>query len=72
MRERTDRCAATTTSPETGLRDADTLAALDSWGHSDFSVRAEVVRCRDIAHWRHGEAALMQLPFPLAEQPDDG
>jgi hypothetical protein len=49
IRERTDRCAATTTSPDTGLRDADTLAALDSWGHRDFSVRAEVVRSGDIA-----------------------
>lgn len=43
-RERTDRCLATTTNPETGLRDADTLAALDHWGHRDFSVRAEVIR----------------------------
>jgi hypothetical protein len=43
-RERTDRCLATTTNPETGRRDADTLAALDSFGHQDFSVRCEVVR----------------------------
>ncbi len=42
VRERTDRCLATTASPETGKRDADTLAALDHWGHRDFSVRAEV------------------------------
>jgi hypothetical protein len=44
VRERTDRCAATTANPETGHRDADTLGALESWGHQDFSVRAEVVR----------------------------
>lgn len=49
VRERTDRCAATTTNPDTGIRDADTLAALQNWGHSDFSVRAEVVRSGDIA-----------------------
>ncbi|WP_371060571.1 MOSC domain-containing protein [Rhodosalinus sp. 5P4] len=44
VRERTDRCLATAANPETGRRDADTLGALDSWGHRDFSVRAEVLR----------------------------
>jgi MOSC domain-containing protein len=44
VRERTERCAATTTNPETGARDADTLAALQTWGHKDFSVRAEVIQ----------------------------
>jgi MOSC domain-containing protein len=43
-RERTDRCLATTANPETGVRDADTLDALDHWGHRDFSIRAEVIR----------------------------
>lgn len=42
-RERTDRCLATTTNPETGARDADTLAALSTFGHRDFSIRCEVV-----------------------------
>lgn len=42
VRERTDRCLATTASPETGRRDADTLGALEHWGHQDFSVRAMV------------------------------
>lgn len=43
VRERTDRCMATTANPETGVRDADTLGALrNGWGHLDFSVRAEV------------------------------
>ncbi|MEE4187193.1 MAG: MOSC N-terminal beta barrel domain-containing protein [Roseobacter sp.] len=41
--ERTDRCLATTANPDTGKRDADTLGALEHWGHQDFSVRAEVV-----------------------------
>ena len=43
-RERTDRCLATHANPETGQRDTDILSALDSWGHRDFSVRAQVVR----------------------------
>jgi uncharacterized protein YcbX len=41
--ERTDRCKSTHSNPETGKRDADVLGALDSWGHQDFSVRAQVV-----------------------------
>ncbi len=43
VRERTDRCKSTHSNPETGQRDADVLGALDSWGHQDFSVRAEVL-----------------------------
>jgi hypothetical protein len=42
-RERTDRCIATTSNPDTGQRDADTLGALDRFGHQDFGVRAEVI-----------------------------
>ena len=42
-RERTDRCRATTANPDTGHRDADTLKALQSFGHQDFSVRCEVI-----------------------------
>lgn len=42
-RERTDRCVATTSNPDTGRRDADTLGALEQFGHQDFSVRAEVI-----------------------------
>ena len=42
--ERTDRCPSTQSNPETGLHDADTLGALDSFGHRDFSVRAEVIQ----------------------------
>ena len=33
---------ATAANPKTGKRDADTLGALEHWGHQDFSVRAEV------------------------------
>lgn len=47
--ERTDRCRATTANPDTGKRDIDTLAALDEWGHQDFSVRAEVIKTGKIA-----------------------
>ncbi len=43
VRERTTRCLATASNPETGQRDADTLGALDTWGHRDFSVKAEVI-----------------------------
>ncbi len=43
-RERTDRCLAAHANPDTGERDTDILRTLDSWGHRDFSVRAEVVR----------------------------
>jgi hypothetical protein len=49
VRERTDRCLATTTNPDTGLRDANILDMLDTWRHRDFSVRAEVVRSGAIA-----------------------
>ena len=40
--ERIERCMATAANPETGLRDADTLGILDTWGHRDFGLRAEV------------------------------
>ena len=39
VRERIERCMATTANPETGRRDADTLGALeDGWGHRDVGV----------------------------------
>lgn len=44
VRERTDRCLATSANPDTGIRDVDTLKALDHFGHQDFSVRTEVVQ----------------------------
>ena len=42
--ERTDRCPSTNSNPETGVHDADVLSALDSFGHRDFSVRAQVIQ----------------------------
>lgn len=39
------RCTATMANPETGRRDADTLAALETgWGHRNFGVYAVVTR----------------------------
>ncbi|TCS61974.1 hypothetical protein EDD52_110149 [Primorskyibacter sedentarius] len=43
------RCLATTANPETGIRDADTLGALKSWGHTDMGVYGEVTASGDIA-----------------------
>lgn len=48
-RERTTRCLMTHANPETGRRDADILGTLDSWGHRDFSVMAEVIESGEIA-----------------------
>ena len=47
--ERTDRCVATHNNPDTGARDTDVLAALNSFGHEDFTVRAVVVQSGDVA-----------------------
>ncbi|WP_170403639.1 MOSC domain-containing protein [Ruegeria arenilitoris] len=44
VRERITRCLATTANPDTGIRDADTLGTLESWGHKDFGVYAEVLK----------------------------
>ncbi|WP_170547303.1 MOSC domain-containing protein [Ruegeria arenilitoris] len=44
VRERITRCLATTANPDTGIRDADTLGALETWGHKDFGVYAEVLK----------------------------
>lgn len=39
VKDRITRCTSTMANPETGLRDADTLAALEQgWGHQDFGV----------------------------------
>lgn len=42
VKKRTERCMATTANPESGARDADTLGALNSFGHQDFSVKFSV------------------------------
>ena len=44
------RCKATMANPETGMRDLDTLDALDAgWGHRDFGIYARVVAGGSIA-----------------------
>ena len=43
------RCKATMASPDTGRRDADTLGALQTLGHQEFGVYAEVIQGGDIA-----------------------
>lgn len=43
------RCKATMANPETGVRDADTLGALQGFGHQEFGVYAEVVESGTIA-----------------------
>lgn len=48
VEERIGRCRATMANPETGRRDADPLAALDTWGHRDFGVYARVIRSGEI------------------------
>ena len=40
VRERCVRCLSTTANPKTGVRDADTLGALETWGHREFTVYA--------------------------------
>ena len=49
IRQRITRCKATMANPDTGRRDADTLAALRSWDHQDFGVYAEVIEGGRIA-----------------------
>jgi hypothetical protein len=44
------RCKHTMANPQTGMRDADTLAALrDGWGHQNFGVYAKVIQSGRIA-----------------------
>jgi uncharacterized protein YcbX len=49
VRERITRCLATTANPETGIRDADTLGTLKTWGHTDMGIYAEVTASGKIA-----------------------
>ena len=50
IKERITRCMATTANPATGLRDADTLGALQSnWGHKQFGIYGIVVTSGQIA-----------------------
>lgn len=43
VQERITRCMATTANPDTGVRDADTLGALKTWGHQDLGIYATVI-----------------------------
>lgn len=43
VQDRITRCMATTANPDTGVRDADTLGALKTWGHQDMGVYATVL-----------------------------
>jgi len=50
IREAIGRCLATAANPETGIRDADTLAALETrFGHRDFGIYAEVTGTGTVA-----------------------
>ncbi|MBF9035795.1 MOSC domain-containing protein [Rhodobacterales bacterium HKCCE2091] len=49
VRERITRCKATMANPVTGIRDAETLDALHSFGHQDFGVYAVVLSGGEIA-----------------------
>ncbi len=50
VRERIERCSATTVDPANGQADFDTLKALrDNWGHTDFGVKIFVTKSGDIA-----------------------
>ncbi|MEO9682332.1 MAG: MOSC N-terminal beta barrel domain-containing protein [Tateyamaria sp.] len=44
VRERIQRCSLTNANPSTGVRDTDTLGALNThFGHQDFGINAEVM-----------------------------
>ncbi|MEP2532067.1 MOSC N-terminal beta barrel domain-containing protein [Shimia sp.] len=50
IRERITRCLATTSNPDTGIRDADTLGALNGgFGHQDFGVYGVVTKAGAIS-----------------------
>ena len=44
IKEQITRCLATAANPQTGIRDADTLGALDGFGHREFGVYGVVTR----------------------------
>lgn len=47
--ERIERCMATTANPDTGRRDTDTLAVLNTWGHQDMGVYGIVSRTGQVS-----------------------
>jgi hypothetical protein len=72
MVEPIGRCRATEANPETGRRDAPTLAALeDGWGHTRFGVYAMVRKGGSMSPSATRRAGMTALPFPLADAPDE-
>jgi uncharacterized protein len=49
VEERITRCKATTANTDTGVRDVDTLKALNTLGHQDFGIYARVIQSGDVA-----------------------
>ncbi|MGB5864909.1 MAG: MOSC domain-containing protein [Sulfitobacter sp.] len=49
VKERVTRCLATTVNTDTGVRDVDTLKALNTQGHQDFGVYATVIQSGEVA-----------------------
>ena len=48
IKQRADRCMNVQANPDTGERDIDVLAALNHFGHQDFSILAEVTEGGEI------------------------
>jgi uncharacterized protein YcbX len=49
VEERITRCLATTVNTDTGLRDVDTLKALNTLGHQDFGIYVTVIKGGEVA-----------------------
>ena len=49
VEEPIQRCMATTANPHTGVRDVDTLKALNMLGHQNFGIYATVIETGDVA-----------------------
>lgn len=49
VEERIVRCLATTANTDTGVRDVDTIKALNSLGHQDFGIYTTVIESGDVA-----------------------
>jgi len=48
VEEKITRCLATTVNTDTGLRDVDTLKALNSLDHQEFGIYATVIETGDV------------------------
>lgn len=55
IKEQITRCLATTANTDTGMRDADTLGALKSFGHQEFGVYGIVMQSGTVAVGDHIE-----------------